>query len=84
VIGKRHSAWLSLALREELLPGIDWILTTWDGSRREQLRRSRELTLRERLRAIEEMADLSRRLEERRILRKAGPRAGRATGGSCS
>ena len=39
---------------------IDWSLTTWEGSRREQLRRWRKLSLRERLHAVEEMADLAR------------------------
>src|ERR1043166_5254216 len=34
---------------------IDWSLTTWDGSRREQLRRAARLNLRERLGAGEEM-----------------------------
>ena len=51
-------------------PEIDWALTTWEGSRREQLRRWRRLSLRERLRAIEEMADISRRFEEMRNRRK--------------
>jgi CRISPR-associated protein Csx17 len=53
-------------------PEIDWALTTWEGSRREQLRRWRRLSLRERLRAIEEMADISRRFEEMRGKRKRG------------
>ena len=34
---------------------IDWSVTTWEGSRREQLRRARRLTLRERLAALEDM-----------------------------
>ena len=41
---------------------IDWNLTTWEGSRREQLRRWRMLSVRERLQAIEEMAELARAL----------------------
>lgn len=45
---------------------IDWTLTTWEGSRREQLRRARDLTLRERLQAIEDMAELSERLQQMR------------------
>lgn len=45
---------------------IDWTLTTWEGSRRAQLRRALELTLRERLEAIEGLADVARRLEEMR------------------
>lgn len=47
-------------------PEIDWNLTTWEGSRREQLRRWRKLSLRDRLRAVEEMADTSRRLHAMR------------------
>jgi hypothetical protein len=43
-------------------PDIRWELTTHEGNRREQLRRARELTLRERLQAVEEMAELSERL----------------------
>lgn len=38
---------------------IDWRLTTWDGSRREQLRRWSLLSLEEILLAQEEMAALS-------------------------
>lgn len=45
---------------------IDWSLTTWEGSRRAQLRRWCALTLRERLRTVEEMADLARHLAEMR------------------
>ncbi len=43
-------------------PEINWELTTWEGSRREQLRRWRELSLREKLEGLEEMADLADRL----------------------
>lgn len=53
---------------------IDWSKTTWEGSRREQLRRWRALSLRERLLAVEEMAELSERLaamrEQRRELKE--------------
>ena len=38
---------------------IDWDLTTWEGSRREQLRRWSKLTLDEILAAQEEMASLA-------------------------
>ena len=38
---------------------IDWSLTTWEGSRREQLRRWSQLTLEEILQAQEEMAELA-------------------------
>lgn len=41
---------------------IDWSLTTWEGSRREQLRRWSQLTLEEIVRAQEEMQELSERL----------------------
>jgi CRISPR-associated protein Csx17 len=41
---------------------IDWSLTTWEGSRRAQLRRWLALTVRERLQAIEEMVELSARI----------------------
>lgn len=33
----------------------DWSVTTWEGSRREQLRRWRALTLRQRLEALDDM-----------------------------
>lgn len=38
---------------------IDWSLTTWDGTRREQLRRWAALTLEEILLAQEEMQELA-------------------------
>lgn len=46
--------------------GIDWSVTTWEGSRRAQLRRSLELSLRERLQAIDEMAKLAEALVQAR------------------
>lgn len=42
--------------------GIDWSLTSWEGSRREQLRRWAELTFDEILEAQEEMAELAEEL----------------------
>lgn len=42
----------------------DWRLTTFDGARREQLRRWSRLPLEDILRAIEEMHDLARQLGE--------------------
>jgi CRISPR-associated protein Csx17 len=45
---------------------IDWTLTTWEGSRRAQLRRWCALTLRERLVALDEMTDLASRFTEMR------------------
>jgi hypothetical protein len=41
---------------------IDWSLTTWEGARREQLRRWAALTLEEIILAQEEMQELSERL----------------------
>jgi hypothetical protein len=38
---------------------IDWSLTTWEGARREQLRRWSALPLEEILLALEEMQDLA-------------------------
>jgi hypothetical protein len=55
------------------IPEHLWKLTTWEGSRREQLRRWRALTLREKLQAVEEMTELSAKL--------AGARAQRASRG---
>jgi hypothetical protein len=41
------------------LPDIDWSLTTWEGSRREQLRRWAALPLESIVSALEEMEDLA-------------------------
>jgi len=41
---------------------IDWSLTTWEGSRRAQLRRWLTLTVRERLQAIEDLAEVAARI----------------------
>lgn len=38
---------------------IDWSLTTWEGSRREQIRRWRELSWDEIIAAQEEMAEIA-------------------------
>lgn len=43
---------------------VDWSLTTWDGSRRAQLRHALTLTLRQRLEAAEGLADVVRRFEQ--------------------
>jgi len=45
---------------------IDWSLTTWEGSRRAQLRHALGLTLRERLEAAQGLADVARRFQEMR------------------
>lgn len=52
---------------------VRWELTTHEGNRREQLRRVRELTLRERLQAVEEMTEVSNRLRRARE-RSDGPK----------
>jgi hypothetical protein len=56
---------------------IDWSLTTWEGSRRAQLRHA--LTLRERMEAMEGLADVARRFQELRAqgaFKSASERAG--------
>lgn len=45
---------------DDPLDGIDWNLTSWEGSRREQFRRWSTLTFDEILRAQEEMAELAK------------------------
>jgi len=44
---------------QDPLDAIDWSLTTWEGARREQLRRWKELSFDEILRAQEEMAEIA-------------------------
>lgn len=41
---------------------IDWARTTFDGSRRDQLRQMQRLTVRQRLEALEQLTELSERL----------------------
>jgi hypothetical protein len=43
---------------------IDWRLTTWEGTRREQLRRWAELPLERIILALEEMEELADRLQQ--------------------
>jgi CRISPR-associated protein Csx17 len=43
---------------------IDWSKTTFEGSRREQLRRWRELSLRQRLEALDRLSDLAGRFAQ--------------------
>lgn len=45
---------------------IDWSLTTWDGVRRLHLRDSLRCTIRERLQAVEDMADVTRHFQKMR------------------
>jgi hypothetical protein len=42
--------------------GIDWSLTTWEGARREQLRRWSRMPLAEMILALEEMQVLAEKL----------------------
>ncbi len=45
-------------------PEIDWSLTTWEGSRRESLRRWASLPLEQVIRALEEMQELNSMFEQ--------------------
>jgi hypothetical protein len=51
---------------ENQIPDELWDETTWDGNRRAQLRRALELTLRERLQAVEDMAEVAERFRQMR------------------
>ena len=51
---------------ESQIDAVDWSLTTWEGSRREQLRRWSELSLREIIQAQEDMRELSERFAQTR------------------
>jgi hypothetical protein len=44
---------------------IDWSLTTWEGARREQLRRWAELPLERIIMALEEMEEINTQLMSR-------------------
>ena len=48
------------------IPDEVWALATWEGSRREQIRRALRLTIRERLQTAEELSDLSRAFQQMR------------------
>jgi len=43
----------------EIPDNIDWSLTSWEGSRRAQLRRWRARSLRQKLLALEEMTEIA-------------------------
>jgi hypothetical protein len=45
---------------------FDWNVTTYDGARREQLRRALALTLRERMQFVEDMAEVAERFRQMR------------------
>lgn len=55
------------------IPEELWELTTWEGSRREQIRRALRLTIRERLQAAEELSDVSRSFQQMRADGKFKP-----------
>lgn len=60
----------------EIPDEIDWSLTSWDGSRRAQLRRWRALSLRQRLLALEEMTEIAEHFGRMRATGKMrGPTA---------
>jgi len=45
---------------------IDWSKTTFEGSRREQLRRWQTLTVRERLEALDSLTEFAERFDKQR------------------
>jgi hypothetical protein len=53
-----------------------WETATWEGSRRAQLRSALALTVRERLQALEDLAELAERLAA--MPRAQGPNTGRS------
>ena len=59
----------------------DWETATWEGSRRAQLRAALALTVRERLQALEDLAELAEWLAAMPRVQgqtmKAGPSSGR-------
>ncbi len=61
-------------LVENQIPDELWAETTWEGNRRAQLRRALELTLRERLQAVEDMAEVAQRFREMRARGNASQR----------
>jgi hypothetical protein len=66
-----------MAENEQPADGIDWSLTTWEGARREQLRRWAALPLEQMLQALEDMAEVAQRLKEMRERDGTGTDLGR-------
>ena len=58
--------------------GIDWSLTTWEGARREQLRRWAELPLERIILALEEMQELAEKLAAANPAEHSGSQPGQA------
>lgn len=52
--------------QDDPVDSIDWSLTTWEGARREQLRRWAELPLERIILALEEMEELARQFGSER------------------
>ena len=52
---------------------IDWSLTTWEGARREQMRRWSRMSLAEMILALEEMQVLAEKLSQPSKVRQVGP-----------
>ncbi len=65
---KEFGLWVSSIVTNKI-SDADWQATTWEGNRREQLQRTLKFTLRERLQAVEDMAEVARRFEEMRLRR---------------
>jgi hypothetical protein len=55
---------------------IDWSLTTWEGTRREELRRWAELPLERMILALEEMQELAEELAGGEVPNHPNPRMG--------
>lgn len=55
------------------IPEGHWESATWEGSRREQIRRALCLTIRERLQAAEELSEQSRAFQQMRAAGKFKP-----------
>lgn len=63
---------------EKEIPDELWADTTWEGNRRAQLRGALELTVRERLQAVEDMGEVAERFRQIRA-RRDGPGQRRST-----
>lgn len=64
----------------ESLRAIDWKLTTWEGNRRQQLRRWASLPLHRVIAALEEMEDLANDLASGKGIRGKPPGGSHARG----
>lgn len=51
---------------------IDWSLTTWEGSRREQHRRFLALSLREKIEVVESLGEVAAHFAHERAIRDNG------------